>query len=534
MYSDSTQCASSELAETRVELARLQKQEKELVRKLGQKICHVRAAIQVQKTKLDKLMPAPIDRLSNELLVRVLKLSIRESALELVGVSRRWRDVVLHWPSLWTTIRITERMSLPELKTHVSKSSESLLDIEIHLETVPLLSMVLDALIPCAHRWRSFIIRCSNHSLLKDMLTMIECTTYPSLTYLSIRNIFREGPPSMTSQFYSRSFPCLEHFELEGNVVHSSVLEVPPGVTSLYLGLRGIDILSTLQHSPLQKLTSLLIAEYELGRGMQLKPDSIHLPLLETFVYHDGPSVLIRAIAAPKLAYFEYDSDINCKIFKTRAPKFPNVVRLVLRGASGRPAAVPFAFPAARHIDLTHPEAAESLFSPKNGSITGVHWPHLESLTIRNVRMTSLDFLDGLVRWLKARRDMDASMLLIRFAFYNPAQEEGVENLGVVTALPEAGSIVTVLYEALHGLCKLGWVDVPLAGIVLSGTLHESLRLVCILHPVVTSRLTPFPYRRIPISLRISARQSFKDVVSEAVQDLLEARQGYLRTVITA
>ena len=530
MYSDSVQYTSSELAEIRVELARLEKQEQELV----QKLCHVRAAIQVQRTKLAMEVPAPIDRLPNELLMRIFKLSVRESGLELGGVSRRWRDVVLHCPSLWTTIRVTERMSLLKLKTHVTRSSESPLDIEIQLWNEPLLNTVLGALIPCAHRWRSLVIHSVNHELLKNMLTTMKCTTYPSLTHLSIRSIWN-NPPSMTLwQFYPRSCPRLEHLELEGHVEFSSVLEVPPGVTSLSLSLWDAEVLSILQRSSLQKLTSLFISRWERKSGMQLRSNSIHLPLLETFVFKTGgvptqSDVLIKAIVAPKLAYFEYDSSINCNIFGTRTPKFPNVVHVVLQGFEGPSAAVPFAFPAARHIDLTHPMAAESLFSPTDGSITAVDWPHLESLTIRDVAISSLDFLDGLVRWLKARRNMGILMLLARFAFYNPGLDEGV-----VTALPEAGSIVTILYEALHGLCKLEWVDVPLAGIVLSGTLNESLRLVCALHLVVTSKLTPFPYRRcqtyIPISLRISARQSLKDV-SEAVQDP-PAQNGCARTII--
>ena len=479
-------------------------------------------------------MPAPIDRLPNELLVRILKLSIHESCLELAGVSRRWRDVVLHSPSLWTTIRVTKSMSLLKLKTHVSKSSELPLDIEIQLWTEPLLNTVLDVLIPCAHRWRSLVIQCSGCSLIKNMLTTMGCTAYPSLTHLSIRNIGGSSL-SMISQFHSGSFPCLEHLELKGSAEKSSVFEAPAGVTSLSLGLWGIDLLSTLQHSSLQKLTSLFISQWESGRGMQLKPDSIHFPLLETFVYETGLSVLIQAISAPKLAYFEYGSIIDCEIFETRAPKFPNVVRLVLGGVrSGHPTgsalAVPFAFPAARHIDLL--DSAEFLFSPERGPISAVHWPQLESLTIRDIEIWSLGFLDGLVPWLKARRDMDTPMLLVRFAFHNLARRED----GVLTALPEAGSMVTILYEALHGLCRLEWVDVLLAGIVLSGTQNESLRLVCALHLVVTSKLTPFPYRRCqtctPISLMISVQQLFKDVISEAVQGPLTSRDGRTSTVI--
>ena len=263
MYSDSVQYTASELAETRVELARLEEQEQELV----QKLCHVRAAIQVQRTKLAMELPAPIDRLPNELLMQIFKLSVHESGLELAGVSRRWRDVILHCPGLWITIIVEERMSLLKLKTHVARSSESLLDIEIQLRKEPSLNTVLDVLIPCAHRWRSLVIHCFNDDLLKNMLTTTKCTTYPSLTHLSIRSV-RNYPPSMMSQFYSGSCPRLEHLELEGCGDRSSVFEAPPGVTSLSLSLWDAEVLSILQRSSLQKLTSLFISRWKWKNGM--------------------------------------------------------------------------------------------------------------------------------------------------------------------------------------------------------------------------------------------------------------------------
>jgi len=57
----------SELTETRAELARLEKQEQQLVKER----LHVRATIRTQRTKLEELvrqLPTPINRLPNETL----------------------------------------------------------------------------------------------------------------------------------------------------------------------------------------------------------------------------------------------------------------------------------------------------------------------------------------------------------------------------------------------------------------------------------------------------------------------------------
>ena len=99
-----------ELTEARVELARLEKQEQELIEQLY----NVRTAVRTQRTKLGELVRgihAPIDRLPNELLLRIFEFSIHASILAfpscdvhrhrkrgLAGVSRHWRDLILRFP----------------------------------------------------------------------------------------------------------------------------------------------------------------------------------------------------------------------------------------------------------------------------------------------------------------------------------------------------------------------------------------------------------------------------------------------------
>ena len=80
------------------------------------------------------------------------------------------------------------------------------------------------------------------------------------------------------------------------------------------------------------------------------------------------------------------------------------------------------------------------------------------------------------------RQIMDIPKPLVRFSFFNPTQDDHV-----TFPCYGVGGTISTLHGALHELCSLEWVNVPLEGVVLSGTLDESLRLVCAL-PVTSHR----------------------------------------------
>ncbi|KIM64018.1 hypothetical protein SCLCIDRAFT_1213846 [Scleroderma citrinum Foug A] len=67
---------------------------------------------------------------------------------------------------------------------------------------------------------------------------------------------------------------------------------------------------------------------------------------------------------------------------------------------------------------------------------------------------------------------MDIPRPLVRFSFSNPTQDDHV-----TSACHGVGETISALHGALHELCSLEWINVPLEGVVLSGTLDESLRL---------------------------------------------------------
>ena len=212
--SDSNPPTMDELTEARVELARLENQEKQLIEQLY----NVRTAVRAQRIKLDELIRrthAPIDRLPNELLLRIIELSIHASVLafpscdvhrhrklELACVSRHWRDMVLGFPRLWTTIRVSPTWSEPFVKAHVARSCQSPLDIEICAQDVTQsFRASMDILANCAQRWRSFTIRSGpfyGHCVLSVLLERMEHDVFPSLTRVSVR-----GVPSNSADKFS-------------------------------------------------------------------------------------------------------------------------------------------------------------------------------------------------------------------------------------------------------------------------------------------------------------------------------------------
>ncbi|KAI6111396.1 hypothetical protein F5141DRAFT_1003525, partial [Pisolithus sp. B1] len=106
----------------------------------------VRSAARAQRSKVEELVQqlpiAPIDRLPDELLSRIFELSLLATAeklglchvhrlwkRELAGVSRRWKGIVLHSPSLWTYIKVTPTWGKGLLQAYVRRSAECLVDV---------------------------------------------------------------------------------------------------------------------------------------------------------------------------------------------------------------------------------------------------------------------------------------------------------------------------------------------------------------------------------------------------------------------
>ncbi|KAI5984186.1 hypothetical protein EDC04DRAFT_2834451 [Pisolithus marmoratus] len=221
--------------QARAALAALEKREQELLNEL----CSIRDAARLQRSRVKELvaqMPmSPVNRLPVELLLRAFQFYLEEipdtcndyfhSKRELASVSRRWRDVILHSPSLWTTIKVTALWSEARVKTYVARSSQSLLDINFwHWHgSEGSLAVILDVLTSCVHRWRSLMIQ-EHITYLHGSLVLekLNHLSFPSLKRASIWNF----PGSLTEQaelhhpifMCPESSPHLEHVHLHVKV----------------------------------------------------------------------------------------------------------------------------------------------------------------------------------------------------------------------------------------------------------------------------------------------------------------------------
>ena len=479
----------SELAEVRAELARLEKQEQQLVEQLH----YARTSIRQQRKKIDELvrrLPSPIDRVPNEILLRILELCLQythnycSQRKMLACVSHRWMDIMMNSSSLWTTIRITPTWSASAVKAHVTNSCQSSLEIEIYSwdfggDDEKRLPAMLDVLLSCAHRWMSLVIHGVRASCLHMILKGMAQKMFPSLRHVSIKDVFPRGISEPISQFCSGNYPQLKHLELEEGLNASSNFQFPPSLTSLSLHLCTKEPSSIFQQLALQKLTILTLNGFV--KSLPLGPNSIYFPLLEEFVCRISEGeVLMRAIVAPKLISFSYSPPPNCNnlrvetdMFNTSTHKFPNVTSLVLVDVTfvDCTEAFPIAFPAVRNLVLDS-QGTISLFRPRNDLPNTVYLPHLKTLTVHGLNIDSAYSLGGRVAcWLERRRNMGLPKLLVKFLFASDALY--------------GPWVMLVIHGMLHEYCFLEWENVSLGDrVVFSGTIDESLWLVRTFYPV--------------------------------------------------
>jgi len=478
--------AADELAEARVELDRLEKQEQDLLAQLHT----VRNAAQVQRTRIKELVkriPTPISYLPNEILLQIIQLSLRSSInhgpnsslayyrlkKELAGVSRRWRDVILRSPVLWTTIKVTPAWGDSLMKTHITRSSQSPLDVDFCYWTAgkDMLIAMLDLLVPCAHRWRSLIIRDSvPYFHLSLVLQRIGCLSFPSLKRVSITpRHFDEVSDDWNSRFLRPGSSCqLEYLELGRQFVVSADFKIPSCLSTLVLELHHGEnaVLSSLLELPSCARLTVLSLSGNMGVFHQQPPNSVQLPLLDKLICKAADvGGLLHAIVAPKLRHFEYRpirvDDISADLFTGLESKFSNVSQIVLF-SSGIEHDIEFvclAFPGVRHAVL-HEDDAKAVFASMDTVPTSTSWQHLESLAIEGSHVRHHpDYLGTLVAWLRERQFMGRPNLRVKLCSFqgDPSWFSAVQN-------------------ALQEQCTVEWVNIHLiANMGVSSTAGGSL-----------------------------------------------------------
>lgn len=149
---------------------------------------------------------SPINRLPNfVLLTWIFELCISATSIalplcdvhrhrkrQLASVSRHWRSVILHSPSLWATIKLAPTWSQSFVKTHVTRNATFSLAIEMGPWPPGRLvfRVILNLLVGCAHRWRSLVVQGDvNGFHLRELFNQMKSNSFPSLTHLSVEYI---------------------------------------------------------------------------------------------------------------------------------------------------------------------------------------------------------------------------------------------------------------------------------------------------------------------------------------------------------
>ena len=328
-----------ELAQARIELSLLEKQEGELVKAL----CDVRHAAEAQRIKIKELVKGlpspirpPIDRLPNELLLSIVNLAIHattdlimSNALydtyddgddwktkALMKVSRHWRNIILHCPNLWNTIIIEPSWNKSQLKAYMERSSPSPVDIEIYgwesWTNESNLNEMFDVAALCADRWRSVKIFKADH--IRFILHKFRHLMLPSLARVSIEHVpaALDGNSDIFSLplFTPGNSPFLEYLRIGGEFITASGIPMLSGLKELHIDLPHSTPAIFLERlSSYPRLATLTLSGDVRTLGL-LHSNSIRLPLLDKFICKvSNATPLLRAIVALRLAYFEYIPD---------------------------------------------------------------------------------------------------------------------------------------------------------------------------------------------------------------------------------
>jgi len=426
-----------DLAAARAELARLENK----ARKLAKELLDARKAISVHRAKLDELIrtrPPPIHRLPTELLLPILSTEIHRYCgplrkQELASVSCRWRDIILHSPSLWSTINVTW-LNRSSIKTHLKRSREAPLNIVIdggspRWMPAPKLIALLDIVMSCAYRWHT--LEAIDHGdvsgyypdgFMTFIFDKFKHLELPSLCHVRI------GTDEDIYPLFSLAHtPALQHLDLGKFTTLSSLSAIPVLQTLRVASHRGLEHPLFPDLIPTQKLTTLAL--FGDVTQLLLQPNSIHFPILRRLTVEVlGAKEFMKAIVSPNLEYLKYSSDSPSPAFGEVGPKFSKVRHISFSDVIPRcpsdyhdyGGAMAFceALPGVRHAELTGKDISTFFHSAPGLSCTGRPadwWNGLESLVILDPSSGNFpNSFTGLIDWLVDRRRLGFSQLRMK------------------------------------------------------------------------------------------------------------------------
>lgn len=423
-------------AAARAKLARLEGE----ARKLAKGLLDARTAISEQRAKLDELIRSrlpPIRRLPTELLLSILSIEIHRyrgprRKQELASVSCQWRDIILHTPSLWSTINVTW-LNRSSIKIHLKRSREAPLTIVIdggspRWMPAPKLIALLDIVMSCAHRWYTLeaVGRGDASGYYPDGFMMFIFDKFKHLELPSLCRVRIGTDEDIYPLFSLAHTPALQHLDL-GKFTPLSGLSAIPVLQTLRLAAhRGLGHPLFPNLIPTQKLTTLVL----FGDVTQwlLQPNSIHFPVLRSLTVEVlGAEEFMKAIVSPNLEYLTYSSNspsdafggVGSKFGKVRHISFSDVTPRCCSDYREYGGAMAFceALPGIRHAELTGKDIPLFFQSAPGLSSTrrpADQWNHLESLVILNPSSNFPNSFTGLVDWLVDRRRLGFSQLRMK------------------------------------------------------------------------------------------------------------------------
>lgn len=215
------------------------------------------------------------------------------------AVSRRWRQIALQTPRLWSRLYISRRghesqastgsasgacinaapcgLGLEWIDVYLRRSGMHPLFITLECKNLPLHKVVPHLLVHSS-RWRSLTIIVSHVGNLPAVLPHFSAASAPALEYLEVAgDIYREGivSPTPIPSFFNGGAPKLVYLKLD----------------RVYLGWKG---------TPLIGLTTLelkLTTWWPNFEGLQKMFTSS--PMLKRLVVHDDISAVLRSVNPP-------------------------------------------------------------------------------------------------------------------------------------------------------------------------------------------------------------------------------------------
>ncbi|KAG6831794.1 hypothetical protein H0H92_007471 [Tricholoma furcatifolium] len=394
--------------------------------KLLQELSQVEKELLTAKAHHGKLtnQRLPISMLPNEVLSDIFQLCYGTKAMinrqmgrpfEVVAshVSTHWRSIALGTPLLWNNINLhithgSRDHALQRMSIHLTRSSQCLLDISLHITVNDNVPEILQYLTPHAHRWYRVSVSTARGSP-DDIYAAFGLLSTPNLIHLSLRIGNSEdesgGPrteyPETCLPLLTRGSPMLTFVRVAGKVVGN--LSPPLSTTrTLHVDAWPKNLMSLAQFQTFLTSLPCLIHLSLTGLSIHLPrdpfqvPQPINLPILCSLRLRGDSTPCHRLLSLLALPNLE-------SLFLQGVGSFDSVVIPSLRFLTLESCSLSRAilrnvfraFPrvATLGIDDSTPEIYP-LLSPEDGegssSSSSIPWRELRSISLRRLPPTDV------------------------------------------------------------------------------------------------------------------------------------------------